>query len=371
MDVVESSGARERELQVAAMRRLARTIAHELGNLVTPLVGDSELLLRPLSEEERRESSEHIQRCVRQLSRVADRLRCFASALHTRPRPTGLHEVIGQLQSPVYPEIHSGLEIQLGAKSDLIYADPVDLEQLVVELLVNASEAGGQVSLQTRCDPIGESGAEVVVLTIRDRGRGLAESEREQIFDPFFSTKYDGGVGLGLVIVREIVARIGATCVVTSEPGRGTQVEVRFPPHQGADTRSTVEVPATAGGEVILLVEDDGEVREFIEFVLCGRGYQVLATDGPEAALELLERREGEIHLLLTDLWMPKFDGWELARQVRLGAPELPVLFMSGLREPRLDEFPGLKGFLPKPFRPAELLDHIARLLGTSRKSPH
>src|SRR5690242_20374094 len=99
MDVVEMTGARERELQLIAMRRLARTIAHELGNLVTPLVGDSELLLQPLSHEQRRESADHIQRCARQISKVADRLRCFASDRPIQPQTTSLHEAVERLQA--------------------------------------------------------------------------------------------------------------------------------------------------------------------------------------------------------------------------------------------------------------------------------
>jgi two-component system cell cycle sensor histidine kinase/response regulator CckA len=226
---------------------------------------------------------------------------------------------------------HIDLRVDPGAESDTIFADSSQLEQIIVNLAVNARDAmpkGGTLVIATA----GGKDATRVELVVRDTGSGIDEITRARIFDPFFTTKPKGkGTGLGLATVLRIVRASNASIDVTSEVDQGTSFIVGFPTvatHAAAALKANVERPR--GHETVLLAEDDDAVRRATSKLLERQGYVVIeARDGAEA-LSICKRLEENIDLLLTDVMMPKVNGPELVRRVALIRPELPVICMSG-----------------------------------------
>jgi CheY-like chemotaxis protein len=261
-----------------------------------------------------------------------------------------------------------------------IEADPGQLEQVILNLVVNARDAmpdGGNLDVAVghrtvAGDVPGEPPpGRYEVLTVRDSGMGMDTETVTRIFEPFFTTKEQGrGTGLGLATVYGIVTARGGTIRVDTAPGRGATFDVYFPaaPPGTADDRRG---PALGGSETVLLVEDDALVRESLAHTLHGVGYNVLeATDGV-AALRVLDSVSGTVDVIITDVVMPIMGGRELARRARLMQPQMRILFISG-HAPNVmeDGFGAGEAFLTKPFEPAALLRRVRELLDANVQSP-
>jgi CheY-like chemotaxis protein len=282
-----------------------------------------------------------------------------------------LHRVIGD-------DIE--LVLSLSAELPTIKADPASIEQVLMNLALNARDAmptGGRLTLETGLVTLDESYAtrhpeaiagSYVTVSVSDTGEGMDAATQARVFEPFFTTKEQGkGTGLGLATVYGLVKQSGGYIWVSSEPGQGTVFRVYLPPLEAAAPPAVAGGPSEtcAGTETILVVEDDAAVRTLGTQVLRRLGYTVIeAPDGIEA-LRAIERHQGLIHLMVTDVMMPQMTGRELADRIRQGRPSMRVLFMSGHSDYAIvyrDLAVGV-AFLQKPFTPETLARKIRDIL--------
>jgi CheY-like chemotaxis protein len=262
-----------------------------------------------------------------------------------------------------------------------VRADPHQVEQVVMNLVVNARDAmpgGGKLLVETadvELDPahaeaLGVAPGPYVRLVVTDSGEGMGPEVLSRIFDPFFSTKGEAGTGLGLATVFGVVRQSGGAISVYSEPGRGTTFKVYFPrTTEGVQPSVPAPPPTTLqGSETVLVVDDSEQVRTLVREILRRQGYQVIVASSPGEALLVAEQHPAEINLLLTDVVMPKMTGRELAERLMKMRPATKVLYMSGYTENTvihggtLD--PGI-AFLPKPITPAALLLKVRETIGS------
>jgi two-component system, cell cycle sensor histidine kinase and response regulator CckA len=253
----------------------------------------------------------------------------------------------------------------LSPRLDPVRADRAQIEQVIVNLVVNARDAmphGGRITLATanvRVEP-----GDFVRFTVRDTGVGIDPQARARLFEPFYTTKGPGkGTGLGLATVYGIVKRAGGHVRVESEPGRGALFEVLLP-RSASDAASVApameRIEPPRGRGTILLIEDDDAVRDFVGFVLRQQGYTVLDAEHGPRALEIANAHEGEIDLLISDVVMPQMHGFEVAKALRRSRPSLRVLHISGYPG---DAIPGDADFLAKPFSRETLLERVSQLI--------
>ena len=272
--------------------------------------------------------------------------------------------------------------VELSESVGTVHVDPGQLEQVILNLVVNARDAmpdGGRLTLETASDHVGDSDpraspdlppGQYSVLTVSDTGIGMDPAIVPNIFDPFFTTKEPGrGTGLGLATVYGIVKQGGGHVEVETAPGAGALFRLYFPAAAAESATPTVAAAAEAGlrgSETVLLVEDEESVRVFASKALEKQGYQVLqARHGRDALLRLAEH-DGPVHLVITDIVMPEMGGGELARRLAGERPELPVLFMSGYTDDEVAHR-GLgaeQGFLQKPFTSDGLTRKVREVLG-------
>jgi two-component system, cell cycle sensor histidine kinase and response regulator CckA len=271
----------------------------------------------------------------------------------------------------------------VGKDIGAVKADPGQIEQVIMNLVVNARDAmpkGGRILIETANVELDETYAQdhatvrpgrYVMLAVTDTGIGMAADTVAHIFEPFYTTKESGrGTGLGLSTVYGIVKQSGGYIWVYSEPGKGTSFKVYLPRvDDRVEAASKVEAPgapARNGNETILLVEDEPAVRELTRMVLAGRGYSILEALNPQDAERLAGSHRGEIHLLLTDVVMPGISGRELAKRLTARHPHLRVLYMSGYTYNVIAEDGTLEegiSFLQKPFTPQALAQKVRETL--------
>ena len=348
--------------KLESLGRLAGGVAHDFNNLLTGITGYASLLL------ERVNGDADLARDLGEIKRAADRateltrqLLAFGRRQMLRPRPLDLNAVltdVGGLLQRLLGD-HIELTVRPGADLGVVQADPGQVEQVIVNLVVNARDAlpaGGQVTIETRN---GENGW--VELEVADNGVGMDESTRAQVFEPFFTTR-DDGVGLGLASVYGIVHQSGGAVAVESDPGAGSTFTVRLPRvHEAAEAEPTPTIgpEPRRGSETVLLVEDEDVVRDLARRVLERHGYTVFACAHGAEAVELSEQHDGIIDLLLTDVVMPGLRGYEVARKVSATRPEIKILYMSGYAEEALGGGPAVAGagLIEKPFA----IDALAR----------
>jgi CheY-like chemotaxis protein len=274
---------------------------------------------------------------------------------------------------------HIDLRIEVDSEIARIKADPGQLEQVIVNLVVNARDAmpdGGRLTIAATMTTDAETRAPRVVLSVMDTGFGMADSVRDRIFEPFFTTKEPGkGTGLGLSTVYGIVRQSGATIEVDSAPGQGTTFTIAFPPvtEWVEEDRASEDEKLLTGTENVLLVEDDESVRAFARRTLEACGYTVLsASDGVEA-LALAGRTTGRIDALLTDIVMPRMNGPQLVERFIAGHSAAAVIYMSGYADDRIMQLeidPGIS-FLRKPFTQQALARAIRDALDSTRRATH
>ncbi len=350
------------------IRRLAGRLAHDFNNLLTVIQGCTQLLLeRTTRDNPSWELIDEIRRAGDRTGNLVRKLLAFARGQELTPAPVDLNALLTEMRSLVGrlvgPEI--ALVLDLDPRLPPIHADAGALEQVIVNLVVNARDAmekGGRLSISTRGGPL-DGGAERVELTVTDTGTGIPPALMDRIFDPFFTTKESGkGTGLGLTIVEGIVTQSGGRVHVESEVGKGTTFRLEFPRHAGAARGRD----PLAGTETILVAEDDDMIRTLARIALSDRGYRLLeAHDGLEA-LAIAERFPGDISLLVADINMPRMDGAELASRLLVRRPTLRVLFITGFaaetvmqtapRGPRV-------AVLEKPFDAERLVASVRALL--------
>ncbi|HWP34705.1 MAG TPA: response regulator [Thermodesulfobacteriota bacterium] len=378
--------ALEAELQRAqkleAIGRLAGGIAHDFNNLLTAITGYTELLLRRLGGDDPvRRDLEQIAKAAERAASLTRQLLAFSRRQVLCPRlldpATAVRNVAAMLERLVGEpiELVTCVEPDLG----LVKADPAQLEQVLVNLALNARDAmpqGGRLTLEASSvtldaarsgrDPALPPGR-YVRLTVRDTGCGMDAETQAHLFEPFFTTKPLGkGTGLGLSVAYGIVTQSGGHIAVESAPGQGSAFSVYLPRADGADGEPAGRREARRGSETVLLVEDEEVVRQLVREVLQQHGYTVLEARQGEEALELARGYAEPIDLLVTDVVMPRIGGCELARRLAEARPSLKVLYVSGYTGNALtcgDTPVEELAFLQKPFTPQALLAKVREVL--------
>jgi PAS domain S-box-containing protein len=347
--------------KLESVGRLAGGIAHDFNNLMTAVIGFGELALLRLGEDDPvRNYVEEAKRAGERATELTQRLLAFGRRQTLRPRPLDLNVVVGEMRTLlgrlIGPQIE--LRFELSAQPCPLLADRSQLEQVVMNLAINARDAmesGGRLTIATA------SRAEQVLLTVSDTGAGMDAETRAQIFEPFFTTKEEGkGTGLGLSTVFGIVHQSGGRIAVGSEPQRGTTFTIELPrgadaPPEGEDGATDAVSPGGSGS--ILVVEDDEAIRALVRGVLEASGYDVRVAAAAEEALA-----GPDADLLVTDILMPGMNGRELAARILERAPETRVIFISGYTGDQVELVENAR-FLAKPFTPSELLKQVQALL--------
>jgi two-component system cell cycle sensor histidine kinase/response regulator CckA len=373
--------------KMEAVGRLAGGIAHDFNNLLTVICGYTETALAQLPEDTATAASlREVYRAAESAGALTRQLLMFSRKQIVRLNPLDLNAVIREVEQLLRRTLGEDIEIVTSLPSNVhpIRGDGTQLQQVLMNIAVNARDAmprGGVLTIETtnveQTGPrrSGQLSTGVVELRVSDTGCGMDESAKAHIFEPFFTTKPLGqGAGLGLATVYAIVQGMGGTIQVASASGRGTTFRLQFPqsPTPVEQATPVVEAPSTLnlqGTETILLVEDDDKVRAYTANVLKNAGYDVMEASRPAAALRMAKRSESTIHLLLSDLIMPGFDGVELTKRFRVSHPDTPVLFMSGYSDDTMARH-GLTvdqyELLAKPFSTTHLLRKIREVLASA-----
>jgi len=394
-DALEALHNTEKQLiqsqKLEAVGRLAGGVAHDFNNLLTVILGYSEIANRNLSAgDPLRHNLEEITKASKCAASLTRQLLAFSRKQVMQPRVFDLNTVVSDLEKMLRRMIGEDVEMHVSRQPNLgrIKADPMQLEQVIMNLVVNARDAmprGGNLSIETRNVYLDESYArehvpvvagDYVMLAISDTGCGMDEETRQHIFEPFFTTKEVGkGTGLGLSMVYGIVRQSGGTIWVYSEAGQGTTFKIYFP-RVSAEVKeygqASQPFDALRGTETILLVEDADLVRTLTRRVLENAGYRVLEAASAEAAIKLCESIHGDkIGLLLTDVVMPGMNVDDMAKILLAKQPGMPVLYMSGYTDDAIVQRGVLEAginFLEKPFSPASLALKVREVL--DRRTP-
>lgn len=378
----KSDEALQTAQRMEAIGRLAGGIAHDFNNILTVIIGYTEGVLDRLAPgHEFRREMEGVHQAGLRAAELTRKLLAISRKQIIVPRVLDLNSVLRGMEQLLKRVLREDIEFDILLAPDLwaIRADPVQMEQVILNLAVNSREAmpsGGTLTLEATNVVLDASDAHshgltpdaYVLLTITDTGCGMEPDTCARIFEPFFTTKAEG-TGLGLATVYGIVKQIGGAIFVSSEIGAGTTFRIYLP--QVSETPETTshvikdDVPVT-GSETILLVEDKEDVRLLVEDVLAGNGYSVLSAQGPHEAMRIATNHEGPIHLVLTDIVMPGFSGRELVEKLTRFLPDARVLYMSGYAEhPVVHRNVAEKGtaFLQKPFTPKGLAEKVREVL--------
>lgn len=397
-DDPRSSSSLERENQLLkeqlyqsqkleAIGRLAGGIAHDFNNLLTAITGYSDLMLEHLSTEST------LRRDLLQIRGLADRaagltrqLLAFGRRQTLQPKIINLNEVVENVQGVLARLIGEDVQIRFVPDSTLgsVKADPGQLEQVLMNLVVNARDAmpdGGSVTIETANVTLDKDYAvrhfdaktgPYVMLAVTDTGCGMDEATRQRIFEPFFTTKEPGrGTGLGLSMVYGIAKQHDGHIWVYSEIGKGTTFKI-YLPRVDAEAQELqmqrANEPVPRGSETILVVEDEDTVRNLVQQVLEGQGYTVFSAGDPDEAEKILAANGRKFALLLTDLVMPGRSGRELYQRIASTRPGVKVLYMSGYTDTNLRQ--GMlelnAPFVQKPFAPSELARKVRQVLDSA-----
>jgi signal transduction histidine kinase len=362
---------------------LAAGVAHDFNNLLSVIIGFATIGLELVGPDDTlRADLQQIKHAGERAADLTAQLLAMSRRQLLEPKNVDLNEILLGMRAMLRRVLgaQNKLVVSPSSKVCLIHADPGQIEQVVMNLVVNARDAmpdGGQISIETHHVEIDDdatasldlASGEYVMLSVADTGGGIDEATRQRIFEPFFTTKERGkGTGLGLSTVLGIVQQSGGHVTVDSSRGRGATFKIYFPRVHGKSElprARTLPPLARGGSETVLIVDDDEQVRTVARAVLERSGYQVLdAQNGGEAFL-VCENQDVAFDLVITDLNLPRMSGLELARRLTAMRPTLRVLYMSGfVAEPR--SYPPTEGgttFLQKPIRPASLLAKVREVL--------
>jgi two-component system, cell cycle sensor histidine kinase and response regulator CckA len=370
--------------KMEAIGRLAGGVAHDFNNLLTVISGYSELVLQNMTpDHEFRTELEEIHHAGAQAASLTRQLLAFSRRQVLQPEVLDVNEIVGRMDRILRRLIGEDIDVvtRLRPKLDLVLADHGQIEQIIMNLVVNARDAmpsGGRLTLETAnvtlddtyvaTHPDARSGPHVMI-AVSDTGSGMDAETQARIFEPFFTTKERGkGTGLGLSTVYGIVKQSGGNVWVYSEVGRGTTFKLYFPRAEASTPLEQVpagRAPAPTG-QTILVVEDQPAVRALITSVLEKAGYRVVAAGDPDGAVSLCRQHDGDIDLLLTDVVLPGADGRELARRVLALRPGVRVVYMSGYTDDAIVHHGVLEpgtAFIEKPITADMLLRKVREYL--------
>ncbi|MFN2564129.1 MAG: ATP-binding protein [Gemmatimonadaceae bacterium] len=370
-----------------ALGRLAGGVAHDFNNLLTIINSYSQFLAKGIEKgTARKEDVDEIRAAVKRAAELTNRLLAFG-----RGQP-GAQERVVDLNASVRGVEHMirrlideriKIELRLGDDARWVKADPAQIDQVILNLALNARDAmpdGGTLTIETAeltPNEVLERGVPGlrpgfhVLLTVADTGVGMDEETKSHLFEPFFTTKRQGeGAGLGLATVYSIIHLCGGHVEVESAPGAGARFRIYLPAETATPSASRPAIPhrpsmpvnVIGGIETVLLVEDNQPLRELIQVILKGAGYTVLVASHGGEGLEVSKHQRGPIHLLISDLVMPEVGGRELATRLWETRPDLRVLFMSGYMGDDVMKHaphgPGI-GFIGKPFMPEDFIRKV------------
>jgi signal transduction histidine kinase/ActR/RegA family two-component response regulator len=395
-ELTQAEGRRERSRleqqfrqaqKMEAVGRLAGGVAHDFNNLLTVITGYAELLLGGGDlETAQRTALREIQRAAERGGALTHQLLAFSRGQPFTPRTVQLNTLIVHMEKMLSRLIGEDVELITVAAAEpaTVRTDPGQLEQVVMNMVVNARDAmpgGGKLIVETANAQVDQTYAgpsvdlkpgAYVVLAISDTGMGMDPGTITHLFEPFFTTKAPGkGTGLGLATAYGIVKQSGGAISVYSELGQGTTVKIYLPSAEAkaaADAAEQAPAAALRGSETILVLEDEARVRKLICEVLAGRGYQVLEAVRGEEAIRMAAEHQGRIHLLLTDVVMPEMSGPQALEQIRARHPNMKVLFMSGYTDEAMVHHGILDSgapFLQKPFLPETLARKVREVLAS------
>jgi PAS domain S-box-containing protein len=376
--------------KMEAVGRLAGGVAHDFNNVLTVVKSFSEFLLEDLDKlDPRRADVEEIAKAADRAAALTRKLLAFSRKQVMRPEPLDLNAVVVGMEKMLQRLIGDDLHIVTALDPELmtVEADPSSIEQVILNLAVNARDAmpdGGILTICSKNETLERTDAawgirpgRYAALSLTDTGHGMDTDTVARVFEPFFTTKEQGkGTGLGLAMVYGIVKQSGGHVVVESKPGHGTTFTVYLPQASASPAAQTQPVAqgigperrrsTTSGGETILVVDDEEAVRSSTRRALERAGYTVVAaTDGADA-LRLFTEHDGAVQLVITDVVMPGLGGRELVGRLKIMSPKLPVLFVSGYTEEGVRKQGVLEpgaSYLEKPFTPDKLLRKVREVL--------
>jgi signal transduction histidine kinase/CheY-like chemotaxis protein len=374
--------------KMEAMGRLAGGVAHDFNNLLTVIKGHSNLLvdrLQPVDPNHR--SACQIDKAADRAASLTGQLLAFCRMQVLQPKVLDLNSLVGDMSSLLKRLVREDVlfNFQPGQQLGRVKADPGQIEQVIMNLTVNAGDAmpeGGRLTIETRNLVVDDALAQTrspmlpgqyVQLAVSDTGQGMDASTKARIFEPFFTTKEQGkGTGLGLATVYGVVKQSGGCIWVESEPGKGSRFEVYLPivhePHETAQPIGVTTRPNPQSATV-LLAEDEAGVRELAALFMRSAGYTVLAARNGKEALEIAEGSSERINVLVTDVVMPDMRGPELAKRLKALRPNLRIVYMSGYLEYNngSGEFLEEGFFLQKPFARETLVSKVMEAIGSER----
>jgi PAS domain S-box-containing protein len=388
LDITERKQLEEQFHQAQKMEaigRLAGGVAHDFNNLLTAILGSADLLLESLAAGmPERDEVEEIRKAGVRAADLTRQLLAFSRQQVIAPTVLNANDVVANMDKLLRRLIGEDVELRAVLAPDLaaVKADSTQLEQIVLNLAVNARDAmpnGGQLTIETQNveldetyvrDHLSTKEGRYVMLAVSDTGIGMDAATRARVFEPFFTTKEQGkGTGLGLATVYGIVKQSGGWIWVYSEPGRGTTFKVYLPIVAGVAppaARSPVPPRSVGGSETILLVEDEEIVRNLVQKVLKANGYTVLVAASGRDAERVARETAGPIHLLMTDVVLPGINGRQVAQLLTGVRPGIRVLYLSGYTDDVIVHHgvldPGV-AFLQKPFTPAVLGRRVREVL--------
>jgi PAS domain S-box-containing protein len=373
--------------KMEAVGQLAGGIAHDFNNLLTAILGYCNLMRDDMpAEDPLRADLDEIHTAGERAASLTRQLLAFSRRQMLQPQVVDMNSVVQQLEKLLRRLISENVELVTALARDLlsVRVDPASIEQILVNLTVNARDAmphGGRLTIETSNVDLDETfaiahvpmkPARYVMLAVGDTGEGMDADTQARVFEPFFTTKEQGkGSGLGLATVYGMVKQSGGYIWVYSEPGHGTVFKVYFPPAEqraktsDQDNAGRRSSDALHGWETVLLVEDEDAVRALAREVLRRHGYVVLEARHGVDAVRMAERHPDDIHLMITDLVMPHMGGRDLVERLAAVRPKMKVLFMSGYTDHALmhrDLTPGT-AFLQKPFTPETFVRKVRSVL--------
>jgi PAS domain S-box-containing protein len=383
---MEDQLSKAQKMEVVGL--LAGGVAHDFNNLLTAIMGYSDMIMMRLRQED------PLYPYVQEISKAAARgaslthqLLAFSRKQILQPQVVNLNEVVLGMENMLRRLIGEDIDLLTSIDQELgfVKADPGQIEQIIMNLAVNAREAmphGGNLTIETANVSLDQSYTRghidvspgpYVMLAMSDNGLGMDAGTISHIFEPFFTTKETGkGTGLGLATVYGIVKQSGGHIWVYSEPGQGTTFKIYLPRVEELpeEAKPKAAAPAFLGGnETILVVEDDAVLRELISTALRTYGFTVMEAEHGGEALLICEREQAPIHLMLTDVVMPQMSGSALAERLKQLHPEMKIIFMSGYTENAIVHHGVLYAqvnFIPKPFKMLALMQKIREVLDTT-----